>query len=104
MNDVPYVSDYASRLAATWTSRFSALPSASGIVFVSIQALPAERGLVTAFDVTLGFEKEWGDTAAVSLAKHVLADVLEEGKFTLNISALRGVSCAASHPGSHLHS
>lgn len=98
----PYVSSYAASLAKKWQARFTVLPPESGLLFIAIKAVPAERGLVRAFDVILGY----GDqaNAATALARQVLADVLAEGEFTLHFTAYHGVACAAADARAHRHS
>lgn len=95
---VPYVSNKAVELAASWARRFQQLLPAVGVLFISVKPIPVEQGECTTFEVRLGVREDFDESTGLSLIKHVLSEEIASGKYEIQGAAYRGVSGAGRPP------
>ena len=89
-----YVGEAAATQARSFQKRLQQLSQESGILFVSVRAVPANDGNCKSFEVRLGVTKGVGERAGVSLVQFVLREEIKRGLKFL-VSAYQGVSGAA---------
>jgi hypothetical protein len=97
VDEVPYVSEEAIRLAGEWERRFQALPPQAGVVFVSIRPRPAFRGQVKVFDVRVGVIPKVSESLGVTIAKNVLEPEFRLARYQFAIEAWSGLPVASDH-------
>jgi hypothetical protein len=99
-----YVSEDAKKVVEYIESRLRILPPAAGILFISVQAVPAPRGEVTTFEVRIGMSKNFDEETGMAIIKTVFQKEIESNVFVLHASVYRGIPGAASdkgHEGAH---
>lgn len=89
-----YVADEISVQARSFEKRLQRLSPDAGILFISVKAVPHERGNSKAFEVRLGISKGVGERAGVALVRHVFREEIERG-LSFSVSAYEGISGAA---------
>jgi hypothetical protein len=89
-----YVGDAAATQARSFEKRLQQLSPDSGLLFISVKAVPSRDGNSKSFEVRLGVQKSVGERAGVALVQFVLREEIERGLKFL-VSAYQGVSGAA---------
>lgn len=91
-----YVGDEAAAKARDYERRIQKLSPNAGVLFVSVQATPAEDGNSGEFEVRLGVKR--GMNAGVALVQFTFRDEINQG-VTFRVSVYQGVSGATRDYG-----
>lgn len=94
-----YVSEDAAQVVKYLEKKFQSVSELAGVIFISVQAVPAPKGEVDSYIVRLGISKKFEEATGMALLKSVLHDEIERKAFNLSASIYRGVSGAASDKG-----
>jgi hypothetical protein len=86
-------------LASLLERKFQALPPHAGVVFVSIEPLPAPEGRTTRFRLVLGMGRLFEKDTGLALVKALLEKEIDRG-LVFNTTVVRGVggACRDSNP------
>ena len=76
-----YVSDDAIAKAREIEARFAALPESSGVLFISVAAMPAEDGESRCFLLRIGLRRNLTELTGRALVQHLCAAELDKGYF-----------------------
>lgn len=105
MPEIPYVSANAASFAKVFESRFQKLPPIAGVIFVSVDAIPAPNGKTTQFLIRLGISKNLSEDVGWALIQQVMKDEIASGVMTITGSvhvgyagACRDESSEDAHP------
>jgi hypothetical protein len=90
--DIPYVGDQYLAVARSWERKLSEIPAEAGVLFVSVIAEPAPKGIVTQMDIFLGLSRKFELDLGYTLAKKYLSEELERGEFEIRITVVLGVA------------
>lgn len=96
MTPTGYVSANAAFFAREFEQRFQKLPAKAGIIFVSVDAVPAPEGKTTSFHIRLGITKNLTEDVGWALIQTVLRDEIKNGVAKITASVFVGFSGACS--------
>ena len=99
MKPIPYVNDKAQHVARWMESRLQEVNEAAGIIFVSVKAVPMDKGNSVVFEVRLGIDRKHEEDTALSVIKHVFREEISKGVLNINAAVFRGIRGAAINPG-----
>lgn len=95
LEEVAYVGQEAQNLALEWERRLRKVNQQAGLLFVSVSPVPSRDGRSKVFNIWVGISKKLDPGTAIAVIKHIFKEEIEEGKYTINASAVRGVHGAA---------
>ncbi len=81
-------------MAREFEKRFQALKEEAGIIFVSVDAVPAVKGLCTEFKILLGISKKHNASVGWAIIRHWMRNEIQAGTITITGSVFTGVSGA----------
>ena len=90
-----YVSIEANAQARAMERKFQFLKADAGVIFVAVQAIPAEEGKCKKFEVRLGMTRRIGEATGRALVRYVLHEEMDRGVVVL-ASVYSGI-CGAAH-------
>jgi hypothetical protein len=94
-----YVSEAAKTQARAMERKFQFLKPDAGLIFISVQAVPAESGRCRVFEVRLGVTRQIGESTGKSLVRYVLQEEMETRDIVIRASVYPGISGAAHDAG-----
>ena len=94
MREIPFVSAESREKAREFEKRFQGLDKGVGVIFVSVDAVPAVKGLCTEFKILLGITKKLDASVGWAILRHWMRDEIQTGAITITGSVFTGVSGA----------
>jgi len=95
-HEIPYVSVNSVEAAKQCEKRLCELPAKFGILFVSVKAVPAMKGITTQFDITLGVVESLPESVGLSLVEEAIKAEIDTEKIGLNVTVIQGFPGAAN--------
>lgn len=94
MKEIPFVSAESAQKAREFEQRFQELDPGVGVIFVSVEALPAPKGLCKEFKILLGITKKLHSSVGWAIIRHWMREEIQSGEITITGGVFTGVSGA----------